>query len=177
MYDSFFKPTSDPKIIHFFITQSEKHTSAKFVRFKSLYKVYILGSPAAVVWEVPWGHWVFFEHGLCSSISSLKKNASRDNQRQLYASVSIATCPCLSFPARLTEVSFPPFVCVRLSNICLLICLLIYFRLCGWRVCCSKKRKKRKRKEISHNLTDNPDRSFAKTNHFLDLATADCSSR
>ena len=89
----------------------------------------------------------FFEHGLCSSISSLKKNASRDNQRQLSASVFIATCPCLSFPARLTEVSFPPFVCVRLSNICLLICLLIYFRLCGWRVCCSKKRKKKKKKK------------------------------
>lgn len=123
MYDSFFKPTSDPKIIHFFITQSEKHTSAKFVRFKSLYKVYILGSQQQWFGKSHGATGFFFEHGFCSSISSLKKNASRDNQRQLYASVSIATCPCLSFPARLTEVSFPPFVCVRLSIICLLICL------------------------------------------------------
>lgn len=96
MYDSFFKPTSDPKIIHFFITQSEKHTSAKFVRFKSLYKVYILGSQQQWFGKSHGATGFFFEHGFCSSISSLKKNASRDNQRQLYASVSIATCPFFS---------------------------------------------------------------------------------
>lgn len=141
------------------------------MRFRSLYKVYILGSPAAVVWEVPWGHWVF-EHRVCSSISSLKKNARRDKQRQLFASVSIATCPCLSFPARLTEVSICPFVRVHLSNFCqstnLSVNLFIYVWFCGCRVCC--------RKQISHHLTDNPDRSYEKINHFLDLATADCSS-
>lgn len=94
----------------------------------------------------------------------------RDN---FFASVSIATCPCLSFPARLTDVSICPFVCVHLSNFCqstsLSVTLFIYFRFCGRRVYC--------RNDISHHLTDNPNQSYKKTNHFLDLATADCSRR
>lgn len=124
----FSNPFQTQKLFIFFITQSEKHTSAKFVRFKSLYKVYVLGSPAAVVWEVPWGHWVF-EHGVCSSISSLKKNARRDNQRQLFASVSIATRPCLSLFFSMTDsdvylsiLSVSIYLIPASQPVCLLIC-------------------------------------------------------
>lgn len=178
MKDSFFKPISDPKIIHFFITQSEKHTSAKFVRFKSLYKVYILGSPAAVVSEVPWGHWVF-EHRVCSSISSLKKNATRDNEKQLFVSVSIATCPCLSFPADWQRcLSVHSFVSVCLISVNQSVCLLISSSVSDFvagEYTIEKWNKKKKKN--SHRLTDIPDQSYMKINHFLDLATADCSSR
>lgn len=51
------------------------------MRFKSLYKVCILGSPAAVVWEVPWIHRVF---SLTSWTSSLFVNIfTEEKKRQL----------------------------------------------------------------------------------------------
>lgn len=83
--------------LFFSTTQSEKHTSAKFVRFKSLYKVCLLGSPAAVVWEVPWVHWGFLkfflilEHVVCSLISSLKKKYQEKQFETASCLCSIAT--------------------------------------------------------------------------------------
>lgn len=65
------------------------------MRFKSLYKVCILGSPAAVVWEVPSVHRAFFflilEHVVCSLISSLKKKYQKRQLETTSCLCSIAT--------------------------------------------------------------------------------------
>lgn len=63
----------------------------------------------------------------------------------------MVTCPCLLFPAQLTEVSIYPFVCVRVSNFCqlasLLICLSVPDTVAGEYTV--EKKKKRKKKQQS----------------------------
>lgn len=100
-----------------------------------------------------------------------RKNTRRDNWRHL--PLSIAICPCFSFPAWLTEVSIFPFVVVCLSIFCqstsLIICPHMYVLVAGEYAV--------KKKGKCHHLTENPEHSKEKTNHFLDLAPADCSSQ
>lgn len=62
------------------------------------------------------------------------RKISEETIRDNYLPLSIAICPFLSFPARLTEVSVCPFVCVCLSifcPVCLLICPHIYVLVVG----------------------------------------------
>lgn len=133
---SFSNPVQTQKVFFFFfITQSEKHTSAKFVRFKSSYKVYILGFPAAVVWEVPWGHWVFWTWSLFINIFTEEKYQKRQRE----------TTTCL-FPLQSVLVSRSHNDWHRCQSFHLSVCLpnqLVYksVRFCftDWRVCWEKK--------------------------------------
>lgn len=169
-----FKPISDPKIIHF-SQPSQKNTLVQNLCGLRVYIKFIFWGPQQ--------QWFGKSHGATGFLNmesvhqylhwrKIPEETIRDN----FLPLSIAICPCLSFPARLTEVSIFPFVCVCLSNFCqstsLSVNLSIHLCFSGWRVCCKKNQK-----NISHHLTDNPDHSKEKTNRFLDLAPADCSSR
>lgn len=100
----------------FFITQSEKHTSAKFVRFKSLYKVYILGFPSSSGLGSPMGPLGFWTLSLFIDIFTEEKCRMRHSE----------TTTCLCFHSNLSlslfqhdwQFSICPFVCVHRSNIC-----------------------------------------------------------
>lgn len=138
------------------------------MRFKSSYKVYILGFPAAVVWEVPWGHWVFFEHGVCSSISSLKKNIRRDKERQLL--VSFHCILSLSHVPIMTDTGVNLSICLSVCLISRYINLSVFVLLAGEY---AGKKTKKNQQPISHHLTDNPNHGQERINHFLDLAPSD----
>ena len=128
----FSNPFQTQKWLVFLITQSEKHTSAKFVQFKSLYKVYILGSPAAIVWEVPWGHWVFEHESLFINIFTEEKCQKRQQETTICLRFHSNPSLSLFFPAQLTKVPVCPFVCVRLSNFCRSTSLCVHLFLVLW---------------------------------------------
>lgn len=77
-----------------------------------LYKVYILGSPAAVVWEVPWGHWGFEHTSLFINIFTEEKMP----EETIRGYLPLLPQQHVLLPARLTEVSICPFVCVCQSK-------------------------------------------------------------
>lgn len=107
----------------------------------------------------------FFEHGVCSSISSLKKNIRRDKERQLL--VSFHCNLSLSHVPIMTDTGVNLSICLSVCLISGSINLSVFVLLAG------EYAGKKKQQPISHHLTDNPNHSQERINHFLDLAPSD----
>lgn len=102
---------------------------------------------------------------VCSSISSLKKNATRDNETRI--------CLCFHrnlsmslFSSRLTEVWICPFVYVHLISVSQSVCYSHHlFMICGWRVYPKKKKKNQSQFDWYSQPEWHEDKSFPGFGH------------
>ena len=107
---NFSNPFHPLKLIFFFFHNPvEKKTLVQ--NLCGLYKVYILGSPAAVVWEVPRAHWDLEQMSLFINIFTEEKCQKRQLETTICLCFrsNVSTCPLF-----LTDRGDKPYFCLSI---------------------------------------------------------------